>query len=221
MKARQTVQEREGPTRSGRRVPSDRRSQLIEATITVLVEHGFEGLRTRRVAERAGVNVATLHYYFATKEKLIEGLADYLGERFRTLHAPGPPRARNPGLARLRQEFADGDFYWAKERRLLLVMQELIHRARRSPAIARILQRLLAEWRSDLEAMLRKGTEEGAFRPEIAPADGAALLATAMMGLLGAPQLFGVVFRALERALVKPEVWEQDEERKEDGLDRS
>lgn len=208
---------------AGQKISSrpDRRRDLMEATMTVLIEHGFEGLRTRRVAEQAGVNVATLHYYFATKEKLIQGLADYLGERFRTLHAPGPPRARNPGLALLRQEFADAAFYWAKERKLLLVMQELIHRARRCEVIDRALQSLLAEWRRDLEAMLRGGIGEGIFRPEIAPAEGAALMATAMMGLLGSPDLFDVVFRALERALVKPEVLEQNEDKEDDGLDRS
>lgn len=189
--------------------------------MTVLVECGFEGLRTRRVAEEAGVNVATLHYYFPTKEELIQGVAGHLAERFRALHAPGPPRARNPGLARLRQEFADAAFYWEKEKGLLLVMQELIHRSRRCPAIDRILQPLLQEWRGGLEAMLRDGSEEGIFRPEISSAEGAALLMTAMMGLLGSPHLFGIVFRALERALVKPELLEQNEDRKDGGSHRS
>jgi AcrR family transcriptional regulator len=224
MKARTTAQagkERGRPKRSLRTTALDRRAQLIEATMTVLIEHGFEGLRTRRVAEQAGVNIATLHYYFSTKEKLIHGLADYLGERFRTLHAPGPPRARNPGLARLRQEFADAAFYWEKNRKLLLVMQELIHRSRRCPEIDRVLQSLLAGWRLELESLLRDGREEGIFRPEVSPAEGAALLTTAMMGLLGAPDLFDTVFRALERALVKPEVLEQNEEKKDGGSDRS
>ncbi|VVM04907.1 hypothetical protein MAMC_00287, partial [Methylacidimicrobium cyclopophantes] len=197
----------------------DRRTELIEATMTVLTEHGFEGLRTRRVAEQAGVNVATLHYYFSTKEELIRGLADYLAERFRTFHAPAPPVEGSLGLARLRQEFADAAFYWAKERKLLLVLQELVHRSRRCPAIGRILEPLLSEWRSGLEAMLREGREEGVFRPEISPYEGASLLAAAMMGLLGSPNLFEVVFRALERALVKPEVLARD--RREKGGDGS
>ncbi|MDD2677374.1 MAG: TetR/AcrR family transcriptional regulator [Methylacidiphilaceae bacterium] len=224
MKARTTAQtgkERGRPKRSLPAAALDRRTQLIEATMTVLIEHGFEGLRTRRVAEQAGVNIATLHYYFSTKEKLIHGLADYLGERFRTLHAPGPPPVRDLGLARLRQEFADVAFYWAKERRLLLVMQELIHRSRRCPAIDQILQPLLEEWRGELEAMLRAGREEGSFRTEVSPAEGAALMSTALMGLLGSPDLFDIVFRALERALVKPELLEQNEEKKNGGSDRS
>lgn len=189
--------------------------------MSVLIEHGLEGLRTRRVAERAGVNVATLHYYFSTKEKLIQGMADYLGERFRTLHAPAPLVKGSAGLARLRQEFADVAFYWAKERRLLLVMQELIHRSRRCPVIERILQPFLAEWRSGLEAMLREGVAEGSFRTEVTPAEGAALMATALMGLLGAPDLFEVVFRALERALVKPEVLAKNESKDDGCLKRS
>ena len=39
-----------------------------------LAEAGFEGLRTRDVAADAGVNIATLHYYFPSKEALIRGV---------------------------------------------------------------------------------------------------------------------------------------------------
>ena len=37
---------------------------------------GVEGLRTRDIAERVGINFATLHYHVPSKEALIEFLAD-------------------------------------------------------------------------------------------------------------------------------------------------
>ena len=62
----------------------DRRDALVRAAYNQIAERGFEGLRTREVAGGAGVNIATLHYYFPTKEKLIEGVVEHAMERFRT-----------------------------------------------------------------------------------------------------------------------------------------
>src|SRR6516225_6759929 len=82
----------------------DRRMSLLQATFDVIASAGFEGLRTRAVAERAGVNVATLHYYFPTKQALIAGLAEFLGRTYATLHAPPPPSTGRKALDYLRQE---------------------------------------------------------------------------------------------------------------------
>src|SRR5437763_7616942 len=60
----------------------ERRRSLVLAAYDLIAEKGFEELRTRDVAMRAGVNIATLHYYFASKEDLIEGVVDYLLDLF-------------------------------------------------------------------------------------------------------------------------------------------
>ncbi len=46
----------------------ERRRSLVLAAYHLIAERGFEGLRTRNVATRAGVNIATLHYYFAKRK---------------------------------------------------------------------------------------------------------------------------------------------------------
>lgn len=48
-----------------------RRERILEAARTVLAEAGYERTTTRRIAEAAGVNIATLHYHFGTKEALL------------------------------------------------------------------------------------------------------------------------------------------------------
>src|SRR5690242_2142097 len=62
----------------------DRRTALVLAAYRQIAEQGFEGLRTRDVAAEVGVNIATLHYYFPTKEKLIEAVVAHAMDRFRT-----------------------------------------------------------------------------------------------------------------------------------------
>src|SRR5919204_449135 len=61
---------------------SDRRRALIAAAYARIANEGFEGLRTREVAADVGVNIATLHYYFPTKDALIRAVVGHAMQRF-------------------------------------------------------------------------------------------------------------------------------------------
>src|SRR4029079_7656142 len=74
----------EAPALSARRAPTDdRRAAIAKAARELIVEKGVEGLRTRDVAERVGINVATMHYHVPTKEALFELVAESLQLFFR------------------------------------------------------------------------------------------------------------------------------------------
>lgn len=55
----------------------EQRRSLIEAAYRIIAEQGLKGLRTRTVAAQVGLTHATLHYYFPTKETLIQAVIDY------------------------------------------------------------------------------------------------------------------------------------------------
>ncbi|WP_158596202.1 TetR/AcrR family transcriptional regulator [Oleomonas cavernae] len=64
-----------------RKKPVQQRSRqmvdrLIEATGQVIAQHGLDAVSTNRVAETAGVNIASLYQYFYDKSELIEALLD-------------------------------------------------------------------------------------------------------------------------------------------------
>lgn len=46
--------------------------KILEAASEVFTKKGFAGTRTRDIAEKAGINLALLNYYFRSKEKLFE-----------------------------------------------------------------------------------------------------------------------------------------------------
>ncbi|AEJ38774.1 possible transcriptional regulator, TetR family, putative [Sulfobacillus acidophilus TPY] len=74
--------------KSGDGTPTTPRGQktqeaILAAAFAVAVADGLDGLRTRAVADRAGVNIATLHYYFPHKEDLEQALLHWLLARFR------------------------------------------------------------------------------------------------------------------------------------------
>ena len=50
---------------------------IMTATAQVLVEHGYEGATTARVAERAGVSVGSLYQYYPNKEALVASLVEH------------------------------------------------------------------------------------------------------------------------------------------------
>ena len=52
------------------------RRGLLRAAEECFAASGFVGATTRHVAARAGVNVATLHYHFGSKEKLYRAVLD-------------------------------------------------------------------------------------------------------------------------------------------------
>lgn len=52
------------------------RSQLLAAGKSALLETGYAGLSTRRVAEAAGVPLSQIHYHFGSRQKLVLALLE-------------------------------------------------------------------------------------------------------------------------------------------------
>jgi AcrR family transcriptional regulator len=164
-----------------------RRTALLQSAFDVIAEAGFEGLRTRAVAMRAGVNIATLHYYFPSKQDLIEGLAQLIGAKFVTLHGRAPRPSGLPALDRLRQEFSDGRFYLKQHPEMLLVMQEFVLRGKRDPEVQKIVDQMNGHWRDGIEQMVQAGVADGTFRDDIAPRD----LIPMLMSIFSGAATFG------------------------------
>ena len=140
---------------------------LVQAAHDLIAEKGFEGLRTRDVAARAGVNIATLHYYFASKEDLIRGVVLYMREQFKGFHAPPPPSAASKPLDYVRQEFADASYQVQEIIETCIVLFEICLRSLRDPAIKDALDGLDGEWQLSFEAHLSEGIQQGIFRPDL------------------------------------------------------
>jgi AcrR family transcriptional regulator len=51
--------------------PGDRRDDILAAVLGCLGEGGFDAISMRAVAQRAGVPLGSLHYYFPSKEEMV------------------------------------------------------------------------------------------------------------------------------------------------------
>lgn len=186
------VGRRSGHTRRG----TAQREALVRAAFDLIAERGFEGLRTRDVAARAGVNIATLHYYFATKEDLIRGVVDALVKRFRTQQAPTLAAQPRSPLIELRQELQDAQYQVRESPEIFSVLFELVLRSLRDPAIRAILRDMEAAWKEHVTTYLREGVEQGVFRQDldvVAAATGiVALVKGSALSLMTSPEAFPI-----------------------------
>ena len=165
-----------------------------------IAEHGFEGLRTREVAAEVGVNIATLHYYFPTKESLIQAVLEHAMGRFRTTLAPsGSPsdQVRNY-LRAVRKLLLD-------EPELGAVMAELALRSVRDRSTGRIMNAMYDTWHTTVRGLLRRAVKEGGLRAELDSDAAAALIVATLTSMtlpvMSDPSRGDQALRQLERWL--------------------
>ena len=66
----------------------DTRRRILDAALEVFAAEGYEGASTRLLAERAGVNLPAIQYYFGSKEGLYRAVIDSIIEHTEAEMAP-------------------------------------------------------------------------------------------------------------------------------------
>ena len=136
-----------------------RRYALVSAAAALLSEGGFEAVRHRAVARRAGLPLASTTYYFSSLEELIETAVDHLGTaevsalRARVQELPRRRRGAE-AAADLLLDLLAGE----PNRDLLISRYERYIACARHPELRNVERRLL-RYRIDAvgEAMARSG----------------------------------------------------------------
>ena len=120
---------------------------LLDAAERVLVDAGYAGITTRRLAEEAGVNHGLVHYYFGSVENLLVRVLERFTER---------------QIARQREMYAAADVpfleKWRTAMRYLMsedfayekVWYELQALAWNRPELKERVERVNGEWRAVL-----------------------------------------------------------------------
>jgi AcrR family transcriptional regulator len=156
----------------------DRRRALVDAAFQRIAREGFEGLRTRDVAADVGVNIATLHYYFPTKEALIKGVIGKAVGRFTsTMPGEGAPVDQLRGHLRALVQLLHA------EPELWAVMGELVLRAPRDPDLERIFRQTDGYWHRTLRGLIDGAIAQGAIDPRLDANGTAALMIAAIKGV--------------------------------------
>lgn len=166
----------------------NRQNTLARIALTMLAERGFEGLRVRDIANAAGINIATLHYYFPTKEDLIHTVGEEIFQQFLSVTAPVAESSQVTPDRQLRQVFLNMQHQFERVPDLFVALHELQLRAHRDETVRQIVRQIHGRWQANMEGIYRAGVEQNIFRPDIEPAQAA----TAIIALLSGSSLQAV-----------------------------
>ena len=190
------------PPPARRESSADRRTAIAHAARDLIVEKGVEGLRTRDIAERVGINIATLHYHVPTKEALFGLVAAALRAEF-VAQSVARPRTGLPPIAQLELEFDDFEELLGEKNYLLTAMSELLERARRDPEIKAGMFPLMGKWKEIVAELLARGVATGDFRPDLDPVPAAQMVIGAMIGFSRSPAATIENFKPLRAELLR------------------
>ena len=133
------------------------------------------------MAKSVGANIATLHFYFPTKESLIRAVLDHAMSRFRTTLEPhGTPRMQ------LRNHLRAVRGLMVEEPELGVVMAELALRSVRDESIGAIMNEMYDAWLVTMRGLLRRAVKEGGRRREL-DSDAVAALIVATLTAMTLP----------------------------------
>lgn len=142
------------PRRASRRTQEQRRRQtkeaILKATMTVLIEDGYEKFTTTRVAKTAGVSRGAQENYFRTKNELIVAATRYAltraAEHARSL-AERAPRSSEP----VDKFLADSKSFFFSP--TYLALMEIVAVARRNAELAKANTPVVRQFRRILNTI--------------------------------------------------------------------
>lgn len=169
---------RRRPADGGYARGDETRARIISAALDVFGTHGFGGASTRMLAERAGVTLPALHYYFDSKEGVYlacaEHIAERLDQRFRaltdgvadTLAGTPPPRVR---VIEMLLTFVDGftDFFLGAHELEKWVMFIIREQAQPTKAFDIIFERVMQRTFNTLAALVGRLLDRPASDMEV------------------------------------------------------
>jgi AcrR family transcriptional regulator len=162
---------------------AERRRQIVHAAYQALAEKGFEGLRMREIAKRAGINHSTLHYYFEGKEALIDAIVEHIVHDLSIGRNPAIETQEISPRQRLSAHF-DALIRQMEERpEMFVVLAEINARSMREPELRSIVARNDRGWKKFLTEILQAGIQKNEFHMNLDPEVAAEAIISLVRGL--------------------------------------
>jgi TetR/AcrR family transcriptional regulator, regulator of biofilm formation and stress response len=163
-------------------VEASTRERIVEATVELMAEIGIDRVRTRAIAERAGVNPALVHYHFGSISALVMEAAEYA-----LLQELGPSIDVFVSAATV-QEGITAILEWIEQRGQRTpgakILAEAMVKATRDPAFRRWTKRASRRFRAIVLERLKTARANNEIDPALDIEATAVFLAAALDGLL-------------------------------------
>ena len=180
----------------------DRREEIATAAREIILEKGIEGLRTREVAARVGINIATLHYHASGKDGIVLLVAQALKRDFEryfgslTEHA----ETQHEILRRLMAGYRDT---MREKPDVLQIMDALVQLGKTNEEVQDIVNAMRAHWYNLFVAVLEAGKKNGEFRASLEPDASAHMIVGALFAFRYKPKRFFPLFDSVAEEIIR------------------
>lgn len=184
-------------------VSEPRRTAILDAACRVIARVGIDRARMRDVADEAGVSTALVHYYYPTRDDLLEGAFMYADERATVAEervADGQPPVER--IERLLSVYLDDE---SEIYESWILWREMWSHAIFDSRLRPEIERSYRDWLEGLAQIVREGQSDGSISPEVDPEAAVCRLAAFVEGL-GPVILLGLVDRDRGATLVRDAV---------------
>ncbi|MFI9029829.1 TetR family transcriptional regulator C-terminal domain-containing protein [Streptomyces sp. NPDC053560] len=138
--------------------------QIVRETVRLIAEHGFHSVRVADIAAACGTSTAAIHYHFPGRDDLLEAAVRWCMDEDTARRAQGLA-----GAADAREEMlhliALQTPRTEQQRRQWLVWLDMWAQAARSTEVGRLHDHYYRQWRTTVADVVRRGVEQGVFRP--------------------------------------------------------
>ncbi|MEU4175487.1 TetR/AcrR family transcriptional regulator [Streptomyces sp. NPDC026589] len=152
--------------------------QIVRETVRLIAERGFHAVRVADIAAACHTSTAAIHYHFPGRDELLEAAVRWCMDEDTRRRADATAGTRHAGdelrlLIELQTPRTE------QQRRQWCVWLDLWAEAARSTTVGRLHVEYYRQWRGTVADVIRRGVEQGVFRP--VDADSTALALTALI----------------------------------------
>ncbi|MFF3971893.1 TetR family transcriptional regulator C-terminal domain-containing protein [Streptomyces rubiginosohelvolus] len=152
--------------------------QIVRETVRLIAGRGFHAVRVADIAAACHTSTAAIHYHFPGRDELLEAAVRWCMDEDTRRRADATAGTRHAG-DELRLLIELQTPRTGQQRRQWCVWLDLWAEAARSTTVGRLHVEYYRQWRGTVADVIRRGVEQGVFRP--VDADGAALALTALI----------------------------------------
>jgi TetR/AcrR family transcriptional regulator, fatty acid metabolism regulator protein len=144
----------------------DKERDIINASIAVFGEDGYDSAKMHQIADRAGIGIGTVYLYFRNKEKILLHIFEVVWNDLYTIVTTIRNNNDLDPSQKLDQLIDRVFDYFAKNpqlSRILINQQQYIVRSKKEPPFQTAYTKALME----SEAIIAEGQKKGVFNPSI------------------------------------------------------
>jgi AcrR family transcriptional regulator len=178
------------PVRRRTRKAGRQKPEILDAVVRVITERGMDGTRFVDVSEATGVPIASLQYYFGSREDLLIAAFRHDTNTQEAQIRGGLEPISDPRERILYVVDTHLDMYDPASERSILLSEEFYRLALRDPELQLDMLDEYRGWRGMIADAIRTGVDANRFAPETDP-DHAAVCLYAFMEGIAQPMAMG------------------------------